>query len=762
MPAAAETFTVAEMGILFKVEGDPEKTLKRVSRGLDMVNKKLKDASKGQGGDLLGGVTGSGNAATIINVINLMERVNQTAQDFNPERLKEGGSALENMQFQAELAQSKLRGMSNAIMGPMKSIAQQGVMTAGHIEKTRTRLEYMAKKKFGERFAKDVYANVEKAGLTTLQTTSQVADLTFGLMTQKIDPFAKELERIPTGIEGMTSTAIETLSDAATVAPWGMRSISMGIRDALGVGKVSMRRGLGAALDLNAEQIKRYNKSLKQAKGPQEKFNALVKELAADYGGLAKSQKDVFLFNLDQIGDYTEKLSSEIFGGVLPKLSKAIQGALNYFQDLIDSGKLKPISEAIEDIADTIITIAKWAGKFAAFLFDIVAANPWILKLAVYFGTLLAGLAAVAGVAAGFMGTLSAMKWLMGFIVPLLKSAVASLMSMAPLLAPILGIVAAFALLARWLTGAESWVQTWEYLKLIFSGIYQLITSMADGTASMSADTASALEKAGLLDFVVRVAEAWNALMGYVKTIWGAVVEAWTGIANDFVKVWEASNDAFGPIIDAVGWLIRKFLDLVGISSAFEADGRNVFGWVKLLANVVAGMIKGISFVVRGPLQLILLVMEGVQAFIEGVLKPALDWVMSKVQWIMEKTGLGEEEPTVARGAPDLLGSSNAGQAAVAADPARVRYAQTKGAALLAAQKDIADNERRKQAEEKAAASPKTEKQTKAQKREQERLAKLTAKYLADAMRGAPIQLNGKQVNEAMGDEAQRAMEAGA
>lgn len=142
----------------------------------------------------------------------------------------------------------------------------------------------------------------------------------------------------------------------------------------------------------------------------------------------------------------------------------------------------------------------------------------------------------------------------------------------------------------------EAWRRNWggiqdtvvgfyNQFRLVWRGVNELITSMANGVGQMSGETAAALEKAGLLNFVVRLFMAYHR----VQTFFAGFL---SGLAAGFEVFMQGVHLVFNtvllPIKLVVEVLIGAFRSLATVMGWVPVEGYDGLGKV---LGFVAGVI---------------------------------------------------------------------------------------------------------------------------------------------------------------------------
>jgi TP901 family phage tail tape measure protein len=191
-----------------------------------------------------------------------------------------------------------------------------------------------------------------------------------------------------------------------------------------------------------------------------------------------------------------------------------------------------------------------------------------------------------------------------------------------PVTAVIAGVVLAVYLLKKaWQTnfgGIRDAVSgAWNKIKLVFTGVRSLMSSLSSGTGQMSAELAEKLRSVGLLGFVVTVFKVFYRVREGLAGLWGAFAHAFSRIRAILEPVAKSLGSAFGSLFKA----IFSVGEILGIT-ANAADGS---GWRKFGAVIgaVAGVLmQGLAYALR------------IVAWNIGMIVKALTIVVRSVVWV--------------------------------------------------------------------------------------------------------------------------------
>jgi len=661
MADSTQKFTVSEFGIIFNVRGNAQKALHQMARDIVIIDRKLSRLGKtmrgmkgGTFGAAGGGVgLGGGGASAMTGGITRAGK----AMSGGGAMASRFGSGLEMVSMNAEAAASALYRVAGAISGPLISAFENGLDQATELEASIVNLEFVAEKAFGKEYTSTVSDKVEAIGLKTNQTTDQVRKLTAALTQQNIDPFSKSLDNLVTKSGGAT-TALEVMADAAILTRGGMQRLRFAVAEVASEGTLMKRRGLTDALNLGIEQMKEYNKELKKGKTQQDKFNIIMRLMARDFGGVAAAQGNLLSFVMQQWDDIYDKVVKVLFidTGVTQMFADSLKGVQDYLLKLAASPqRLEKLKRVMKDIVTVLIAVGKFFANILRFVIEFVAENPNVIKMALAFGGVLTVVAMLFGAVATLTGFVAALVVTFGFLAPIIG----------PLL-PILGAVAAigaaivivFAGLARYIVGGKDWVETWERVKAVFQGVWQMLTNMnSEGNTFIDGALGMKLASMGLLQTTIKIAK-------FLYNIGQFIVGMGGGIKTGFLPYWESASDIFGETVKTVGNLVGMFLQLVGLGNLFGTGAESTGASWKTLGNII-GQILMFGFTVMGYFMKAGTAMLKVfNAFVE-IIRPFIEWLVDKVQWVVDQVIKIADKLDVGKhwdSAVDWVSDSDAGQ----------------------------------------------------------------------------------------------------
>jgi TP901 family phage tail tape measure protein len=216
--------------------------------------------------------------------------------------------------------------------------------------------------------------------------------------------------------------------------------------------------------------------------------------------------------------------------------------------------------------------ILQCVSSFVLRLQTMAKSMPGVTRVVLTFSMGLGALLVVAGSVIASIGMLGVMLPAVqaGFVA--LSTAAAGVgASIATYLLPVVAIIAGVTLAALLLksawqnnfAGIRDIVQgAWSRIRLAFTGIRQLITSLSSGVGQMSTDVAQKLQSAGLLNFVVTVFKVYYRVREYLMGLWGAFSQVLGRIrvivepaVRSLMSAFSALLSALSPLAEAFGFV---------------------------------------------------------------------------------------------------------------------------------------------------------------------------------------------------------------
>lgn len=548
MPAASET---DDFGFVFDLKGTARDGLKEMAKDLDSIIR-------------LQQIAAAGFAAMNVpaGLARPLDDVNKKLKDIKPNAAT-GFLALKEL---AEL----LANSFGQTVDSIKAMGSEAINVASEVEASKAKLAFSAKKAGIDGIEQS--KKLDAAGLKTLQTTQALYNMASSLNLQKVDMFDHALDTLTymdkTGKQ-VKATSAEILGDAASMSAKGPEMFMFGLRDAVSSGKIGKGHGLSAMLDMPETFRTRYNKAMAGASTQQEKFNALVKELAKDYGGTAAALGNTFKFMKDQVNDFRDKIYFELMKDILPRLTSMLQGAGAYLTKFIEAGKLDPMRGALNEIFAVIEKGVVRLGALTAKMMEFTSQHPEVIK---YIAAFLATTVAIKGalsMLSKFGLATQGLKLGLEFLKPMIKAfkavsnmdgikkAFTGLKVLFAPFAPILlniGIVAgAIALLARLLVKGKDWGDTWDKVRVVFEGISEGVMNMNNGITTLSAETALKLKKTGMFTFVYDFLRIARRVKLFFSGFIDGLAERWPEILASIERVGASLNRIINVILKNAG-----------------------------------------------------------------------------------------------------------------------------------------------------------------------------------------------------------------
>lgn len=308
---------------------------------------------------------------------------------------------------------------------------------------------------------------------------------------------------------------------------------------------LQMSQGVGA-LETNIQSVARAMKT----------GTAVTEEMAQAMNMDIGSQ---FKLLWQQIGNLSEILGRTLLPVVTP-IIQGISKAVLFFQKL---------AKSMPGLTRVVLTLSMALGAVLVVAGGVIAAAGTI---GLMLPAIKAGLAAMGAAVAG-VGSAFATYFL-------------------PVVAIIGGVVLAVYLLKRaWETNfggiRDTILGAWEKVKLVFTGIRELISSLSGGSGRMSAELAKKLETAGLMGLVVTVFRVYYRVRQFLTGLWQA-------FSNAFGKIRAILGPAVSALMQAYGALYKavfSVLEIFGLASS-SADASSYRSLGETLGTVLGVIAK--------------------------------------------------------------------------------------------------------------------------------------------------------------------------
>jgi len=450
---------------------------------------------------------------------------------------------------------------------------------------------------------------------------SKMSDFEFGEMFS--GGIAASVQAFKTTGSGMAA-AISGLGASATTANiplkeqlsiLGMLQATMSGAEAGTKYRAFMKSAAEAGKELNLGFVDQNNNLLGMV--------AILKKLRERYGdtldamekmeiqkafGRAEAVAVVDLF-YDKIGDLTgniRNMSAAMRQGT--RLTLEMAQAMNMdigSQMALVGQQLHNLFETLGEVLLPVVNpVLRGVSRMILTFQRLAKASPRLTRaVLVLVGALGAILTTVGGVMAAVGG--------IGLLIPAIKvglvavgggiATVASVIAakLLPITLIVVGIVAAVYLLRRaWRTnfaGIRDVVMGfYTKVKLVFQGVYQLLSSLSGGTGQISAELAEKLKALGLWEFVKTVFMVTYRVREYLAGLWRAFVPAFKKIAAIVEPAVRALLSAYGELYGA----LFSVLEALGLVSS-AADGSAFRSYGAAVGTALGIIAQGGAYILR-------------------------------------------------------------------------------------------------------------------------------------------------------------------
>lgn len=453
--------------------------------------------------------------------------------------------------------------MSNAIIGSVKALVGE----AAEMEKTET-LFMFAFRDMGEG-ARVVFEQAQEAGLRSIQTTKEIIELTKDLkLMGKVNIFDPEMPQLLDSTKQKILPLVDVIGDMATQLQFGTRSAKFGLMALLNGDWTSARRHL----DPIAGVIKDYKTAMQGAGDQQERLRRIAPLLARDFGGAANVMTSTWEFISSQMTDIGEKLLHTFGKPMMDSLKVSLREFQNFFVGQPDGIILKENIHRLDSLKDAFTDIGEKIGFAAIFvkdvalgLFEILRTHPGIVKF-------VAQVSLVATLFAGILASVIA-----------IKVALMALVFAGPMGAVIAALGVGAFLIAKWAVSGESVIDTFRKLKIVATGVMEILATMTGHTAELSEETVKFANENGVLGLIVKIGMFAYRVGLFLDGIREGIMSNIGVIQSAFQPAWEAVN---------------RILIRMGFTAGTSADAWKNAGLV--VAEVLTAIALGIGGVVSG------------------------------------------------------------------------------------------------------------------------------------------------------------------
>lgn len=328
----------------------------------------------------------------------------------------------------------------------------------------------------------------------------------------------------------------------------------------------------------------------------QERADVVFGTIARLYGGISASAAGTFNFVIDNLKDVTQNILGLLGERIIP----ALQPVLARLFDILSA--IKSDEEFLGAMADAFVFVADqaaWLGEKVLNLFeyvqDLIRTQPQLGRMAVLFGLAVPALLIMTGT---FITFVAAVGGFTTFILPMLVTGFTSLFSvLGGLLPVVLAVAGAVGLIVlAWQSDFAGLQSFAERAVLAIRGIWEVLTSYMNGSASLSEETAQALEDAGLFQFVLEVGGTLGSLKDQVLQVISFIQENGGQVLDALMPMINSFESFITNTIDRVMSLLSIFFGstVEGMNGSAKGIDGFVSGWDKVV-SVLESVSSGIS-----------------------------------------------------------------------------------------------------------------------------------------------------------------------
>lgn len=487
----------------------------------------------------------------------------------------------------ADAVSSMFTSANNYIQNTKAALLEtaQGLMTeASAFEDIEAGLKFS----FGEDKWQNVFTDVKKDAADLTFTLAEVSDLASSLGRMKINPFGgdKKEDQLFLSRTGEKVRALEVLQDTADAAGKKTGDLTIALRNALGGQWTSLQ----TRFDLDKKLITKMKDGVKKAKSQQEAYNMIVSDLALMFGGAGRLKADNWNKIAAQVPDLVQQLRGRIGADALKQMTPALKGFVEALTSFVkNEAAMKGLADAAKTVGQVfawlinvgstaITTMSTWLGKF-----------PMAGKLALAFVAIKLAIAGAIVAAATFAGSVAAIGAAISIVSwPALIAGAASFVAFLPGVLAMGAAFVGFAAAAKF--GADILTHNWgegssilsgfEKIKLVMDGLGQLMDSFDGRSGKMSAATATALQKNGLLGFVKEVFKHYSNARRAIAYFFDTIDQGKQALAPTFI-----------PFMYELGRLAVELAEVFGLIPAKTDKNVSSLDAMKGIAKSAAGAI---------------------------------------------------------------------------------------------------------------------------------------------------------------------------
>lgn len=425
--------------------------------------------------------------------------------------------------------------MVDTVVGGMLRLAGSGVEAAAAVQESNMRLDFSLAK-IGKN-ADVVKAKIDDLALRTVLTRREISDMVSGLAIQGVDAFDDSLNNLFVTMQDgskQSITAMELMNDAVAFSGKTSRRVAFSVKEAVAERKIKVGRQLSEDLNLAGKVLDKWNAGLKRANSDQDAFNILMELMAERVGGATLALGGSLNFILKQIGDWRDKLGDMLFRDTLPTITNFIREAGDMFLQMVKDDSFATIRKSIGTTAEGLAMLAKIilvVVRGIAGLFEKVPALIPIITGLALMATAAAGfllvLTGVMGPLLAFAGLAALLPTLLSAWLPILGAMILLVPLVIAVAAPFVALIALMGALIGLHVKFSNFTELWEKLKLIVAGVVEGITNLREGTTRFSSESAAAMEKAGILDTVIKIVTWFDRLVVIIDEAKVALKAMW-------------------------------------------------------------------------------------------------------------------------------------------------------------------------------------------------------------------------------------------
>jgi len=445
---------------------------------------------------------------------------------------------------------------------------------------------------FAYRDMKDVNAfehvkeQVSDASLYSMQTQKELHDMV-AMMKQvnNVDIFSPRVQ------QEVDKTNLAIKNSAVLLSEVGLAARSdVGLQ--AGIFALMNGHMKRAAMMLRpiAAHLDDYDKALAGVTDNTEKWAKLVPLLARDFGDLTNYLMDTWPYLSNQIKDVQQKLWSTLGTPMMNALKGPLHEFLDYFtkpgEGLLtheNIHKLDAMAAAFGDIGRFIATTATYLGGLARHMFEFTMAHPNLIKI-------VGAVTAIIGAAAGLGAAIVAIKLGVMSVAFAFSGLFTTMLPVAILVGVLAGAV---YMLAKWAVNGEGVADTMERIGMVLSAVWEGLSNINNGMATLSESTVNALDDKGLTGVTTTLLQTGYRVKKMFESLWEGLKEAFGpgGFAHEsLLFLSDQVKNLMGDVGDTMG------LTATGASIDWSNAGSAIAG---VISTIVGAFGYGFGLIVR-------------------------------------------------------------------------------------------------------------------------------------------------------------------